>query len=275
MTTITRTVMGSAIQTAQYFGKAHSILENSTLNEKFNIFQATLPNETEYHEASYIVIGDKGHTGTLASNNRFITKDVKHRRTDAALYNHIPFVIREIDNDLTIAERANYRLRVVSVRAEDNKTYVHYYAKRIDLSGSAVNVQKKNLETGETIPWIPTSANLNPVIPENFESTNEIISSSMVLPIEFTANDVDELRNVARIMYGSEDEALVSEFGIVSGVDRVLTGVSTGNQSINYTEVIAAQIVLHITSYYNASQHNDGFSLIIDGGVAEALDTMT
>lgn len=274
MTTITRTLFGSAIQTAQYFGKKHQIQENSTLNEKFSIFPTTLPEENENHVATYLTIGDKGHTGTMGANNRFNTKDIKHRRTDAACYNHIPFVIRELANDLNIIERANYRLRLVKTLT-DGVTYVMYYGRKIDLSASVVNMQSKNATTGEGIPFEPTSANLNPQIPENFESTNELVSSSIVIPIEFTANDVTELRNVARVLYGSEDEALVSEFAIVSGVDRVLQGQAEGNETVNYTEVIAATVVLHITSFYNATQHNDGFSLIVDGGVAEALDTMT
>lgn len=273
MTTITRTVYGAAIQTAQYFGKQHQIVENTTLNEKFGIYPSARPNQGEQHKAQYLVIGDKGHTGTLGAGGRFRTKDIKHRRTDAACFNHIPFVIRDIDNDLSIEERENYGLRVVTTI--DNAVKVLYYAKLMDLDASVVNMQKTNKSTKETVPFTPTSNELNPEVPEDFEATNESITSSLVLPIEFTANDIEELRNVALVLYGDEDEAIISEFGIVSAVRRTVTGQSAGNNTINYNELISAQIVLHITSYYSAEQNNDGFRLALDGGVGEALSVMS
>lgn len=273
MTTITRTVYGSAIQTAQYFGKSHTILPNTTLNEKFNILPSTYPNADEIPVVQYLTIGDKGHTGTMGANGRFKTRDVKHRRTDAACFNHIPFAIRPISSDLTVEERRKYRLR--SVVTIDSQLYVAYYGRLLDYSNSAVNMQITDVVNSTTVPFIPTANELNPTIPESFEATNQRITTSMVVPIEFTANDVSELRNVARVLYGNEDEAIVSEFALCSGVDRVSTGQGGGNTQVTYTEVIGTQITLHITSYYAADQHNDGFSLIIDGGVAEALDVMS
>lgn len=269
----TRTVYGANLQTHQYYGEPFVVIENTTLNEKFSIMPTTYPTPEEMPNVKYLAIGDAGHSVSIGSNGRARFNPIKHRRTDAACFNHIPFVVRLLTNDLTVAERAKYRMRVPFTGPHDGLQYVGYYIMVMDDTAS-VNMQTID-GNGASIPFEPTSANLNPTIPEDVETTNSKVVSSRTVSIVFTEAMVEELRNVARVLYNDEDEAIVSEIAMVSGIDRVNVGVGAGNTDVSYMEVIAAQVTLHITAFYQLDQHNDGFQLVVNGGVAESLDMVS
>lgn len=267
----TRTAMGSKLQTHQYYGIPFSPLEYTTLNESFQIAQTETPTSDEMPVVRYFVIGDKGHKVTVGAGGRSKVSNYKHRRTDFACFNNIPFLVREVSNDISGGQQQNYCLRKIITGPIDGKQYVAYYGKRFNPSEWSVELQITD-SNDNTIPFVSNNANLKPDVPTAVESTDSVISARMTLPIRFNETDVIELRNVARVLYGDEEEAIVSEISLVAGIDRDSSGDGVGGSTIVYNEVIGAITTLHVTCYYQMDQHNDGFSLTVNGGVAEALD---
>ena len=274
MRIITRTVYGSALQTALLLGLPYTPPQNTTLNEKFDILKdAELDGELPH--VRYMCIGNRGHRMTAGADGNPYTTPVNHRAKDAALYNHLPFVLRPLDDDLTIDKRANYGLRRIEVI--DGVDYAAYYLMRIDTSQIALELQYNTVNEGKTVvqPFVPTSEALNPVPPEIpnsgvISTDGTYLSSSAVVPLILDAVDIDEFVNVSRVLYDTEDRAIISEIGLCSGVDRVTTADTVDGQ-FNYEEVIGTQIVSHITGYYPLGYSNERFELQIDAGATEPM----
>lgn len=281
MRIITRTVFGAAMQTAQYLGKAYQVQENSTLNQKFGIQANTFPANDERHAVKYFCIGNGGHRAITGADGISYTTPNNHAATDGACFNHLPFVLREVANDLTVEQRAQYGLR--RIETHNGLQYVAYYAKRLVLDNVNVNLQKTTVEGNNqtTNPFVPTAANLSPT-PLGEQATNtevvtasgEYVSGSAVVTINFNQADADELREVARVLYGDEKYAVISEIALLGGVDRTVTGSGAGSSSINYLEVIAAQVTTFISTYYQLNMQNNGFTFTADVGIAEPLFTV-
>lgn len=275
MRIITRSVWGSALQTALLFGIKYTPEENSTLNEKFNIQSGVTPgagDSIQIPHVKYMCIGNNGHKVITGADGIPYTNPVEHEATDAALFNHLPFVLRETDNDLSAIERADYGLR--KIENIEGVDYIAYYLKRMDLSSVAINLKKIIVLDGNSsvIDYIPTNENLNPIHPElpNDEviSTDGVsISASALITLLFDAADVEELINVSKIIYGNDDRAMISEIGLCSGIDKTVTSGS----STTYLEAICVQITTHITGYYPVGYSNRGFELQIEAGATEPL----
>lgn len=275
MRKITRTIMGSKLQTEQLLGMPYTHVENTTLNEKFAIQADVLPNAGQMPSVRYFCIGNGGHRNESGADGFPFTSAIQHDVGDAALYRHLPFIIRPIDEDLDNIERANYRLRkVIQIAGAD---YVAYYAKKLDFTDAEVELKHNTINDGviTSVPYIPTSANLNPVPPALpatgvVTTDGDYLSSSAILKLAMEAIDVAELVNVATVMFDNPAYAVISEIGLVAGVDKVVTA-SYGAGTINYNEVIVAQITSHITAYYATQYTNDGFDFRLELGGTESL----
>jgi len=97
---VTRTCYSAYLQTSKYLGLTpFRILPHTTLNEKFNIQSGVAPAVGESPNVRYLVIGNMGHYTIKADDGSDETANVLHRSNDAALYNGIPFVVREPNDD--------------------------------------------------------------------------------------------------------------------------------------------------------------------------------
>lgn len=275
---VTRTVYGAGMQTAQYMGKPYQVQENSTLNEKFGIQVNNLPSNDERHAVRYFCIGAGGHRVVTGADGVAYTTPNHHEAVDAACFKHMPFVLRETTDDLSQEQRAKYALR--REETHNGRSYFAYYGKRLDLDTVEVNLQKTTVDGSNQTsePFVPTASNLNPqplsetADEDNvIEASGEYVSGSAVVTIDFNAADAEELRRVAQILYGDENYAVISEIALVGGVDRVVTGPGPGNNQINYTEVLAAQITTFIACYYQLNMQNNGFTFTADIGITEPL----
>ncbi len=130
---ICRTVYGSALQTAKQLGLPYDVKANSTLNEKFGILSSVSLASDDIPNMRYFVIGNGGHQMTIGANNIAKPEPIQHLATDAALYNQIPFVLREPENDLSPSERLKYALR--RSETHQGRPYYAYYLRRLDLTG--------------------------------------------------------------------------------------------------------------------------------------------
>lgn len=278
MRIVTRTVYGAAMNTAQYLRLPYTPKENSTLNEKFGIVANELPGDEDLYGVRYFGIGNGGHRVVMGAEGIPHTSPNNHRATDAACFNHVPFVLREISDDLTVEQRKKYALR--KKETHGGQEYFAYYLKRLDVDNTRINMHKTSVVDGNqtTQPFVPSSANLNPIPLSETErednviqSSGDYVSGSAVVTVDFNAADAEELRNVARIIYGAEHYAVISEIALVGAVDRTVSGPGPGNQSIQYSEAIGTQVTTHITTYYQLDMQNNGFTFTADIGITEAL----
>lgn len=272
---ITRTIYGAHLQKHLVLNIPYAAPENTTLNEKFGIgTDETLPVNT-VPKFGYFCIGDKGHRVRTGADGISYTSPVNHRATDAALFHHLPFILRPEAEDIPIAKRSHYGLR--RIEQHHGERHVAYYLKRIDTSTVASQLLHTTIRDGVTTnrEFIPTVDNLNPEPPEVpnqgvITTEGDSVSTTSILTIHFDEWDVAELVNVARILYDNEERALISEIGICSGVDKVLTATSPHGQ-FNYNEVVSTQIVTFVTGYYPVGFTNQGFTFQIDAGATEPL----
>lgn len=276
MDNIVRTVYGSYLQSCQLLGLPFALATNSTLNEKFEVQAGVLPNSGVLPTCGYFAIGNGGHKLSV-TNGLYIPEPIQHLTTDAALYNHLPFVLREPANDLTTAQQALYGLRVSEVHNGIN--YIAYYLKRINFTGVAVSMQYKTVNADGTVttsPFQPDTGNLNPQPPSLSPTgvnvvTGDYVMASAPVPITLTADDVTEILNVANIIYGDPNAAIVSEIALVSGVDKTIAVGGSGQPTFNFKEVIAAQVDTFINTFYALNFSQDGVQNVVDCGAVEPL----
>jgi hypothetical protein len=278
MKILTRTCYGAFLQACQLMDLPFSLVANTTLNEKFSIQGGVAPTLGTLPSMQYYCIGNGGHANQTGSDGFPYTVPLQHLSTDAALFKHVPFIVRPVANDLDSNTRQLYALRMV-ITAPNTQQYVAYYLKRIDLTGVTPSMQLSSTVNGVTSvqPFTPTTSNLNPTPPPISSSgvvtTNgDYITSSALVVINFDANDVAELINVAQILYGNELYAVISEIGLCSGQDKLVTVVPSGSISgFSYNEAIAVQICTHITSYYSVGSSNQGIDIDVQVGATEPL----
>lgn len=275
---VTRTAIGSLLQDNLLAGKQQPLLAGTTLNELFQIQQKAVLGQGENPRFGYYAIGNKGHTSTIVDGTDTIIDLYKHAPEDCACWNHIPFVLREEKNDLSADLRLNYGLR----RAEQHngKNYFAYYLKRINLSQTSAKVMHTTVVNGvtntEEYPW--SNANLNPVRPvvlpdQAVTSANDYLATTMPVTITFDLFDVQELYNVAAVLWGTEKRAIISELAFCSGVDRNIQTAGTGGQQITFKEVIGCQVITHVTTYKQLSIDNEGFKINLEVGSTEPMLT--
>lgn len=276
MRRITRTVYGSKIQTDLLLRLPYTQVANSTLNEKFAIQSGVVPPNNDYPMMRYFCIGNGGHKNATGADGVDYTTTRQHRASDAALFSHLPFLLREVGDDLDNTTRAKYALRkIITVSGEE---YIAYYLKRIPMDGVVTQMKNNVVVDGvvNTTAFVPTSANLNP-IPPNISNTGvntttgDFLSVAASLGLDFTANDVAELVNVCQILFNNEFYAIVSEIGLVAGADKLVTETAGVGTSFNYQECVAATITTFLTGHFPVGYTNEGFNYTLDLGATEPL----
>ena len=275
MRIITRTVYGAYLQTSKLLNLPFEMITNTTLNEKLGIQAGIEPQQGAMPYVQYFTIGNGGHRNVTGADGVPYTTPIQHRSSDAALFNHLPFVLRQPNNDLSPAERAKYALR--REETHGGLTYYAYYLRRLDLSAVDNVMNRTTVVDGasNTLPFSPSNSNLNPEKPETNpseveESTGDYLSTSAIVTVNFDEDDVAELIHVAEVIYNNELLAVISEIGLCSGVDKTVT-YSVPGGDFNFNEAIAVQINSHITSFYSMAFNNNGFQFQVEMGATEPL----
>ena len=275
MESVTRTIYASHLNTCKSLQRPFSILPNSTLNQKFNLFKDELPSINEYPVLGYIGIGNKGATYEVTDTNFILTTPVPHLPRDASLYNFIPFIVRNINNDISSTERIKYRLRVPITIG--GTTYVAYYLRTLSINDLIPTVELRNVD-GENITtssFTPTLSDLSPNHPNisnsNLNTANgDYLVSTAKINFQLNANDIQEIMDACNILFGDPRYAVINEIAIVTGIDKILQGTFGGTTS-NYTEVIAAQIATFISQYHALTTNSTKVEIDLDVGAVESL----
>lgn len=269
-----RTLYNIDLHLCQLLQKPYEPLTNTTLNEKFNILPKTTLPTGVYPSLKYYAIGVGGES-VLDGVDGF--KYSEHSPTDAALFQHIPFVMRNVlTNDLTDAEKANYRLRALEYH--NGIQYACYYLKVItDFEIKPYFYSIKTLKEGTTVssPTLSildtnTSDLLNPTPKSRsitFENSNTINYITKLAKLNFTLlpSDIADLKNSLDILELSSSN--ITEIGVCTGIDIVSAGMS---------EVLAAQVAFHVgvnLDIMSAFANNESIMKSIEIGGSETYLT--
>ena len=276
MELVTRTVFGSYLQTCSLLGQPVIIAPNSTLNEKLSIQSGIVFSAEQLPRMRYAAIGNGGHKMVMGSNGISRPEPVQHRSTDASLYNQIPFVLRLVANDLSPTQRQKYALR--RIEEHDGISYIAYYLKKLDYIGVVPEMEYKTVTNGVTTStaFIPNASNLNPVPPDLANtgvnvSTGDYVSSVANIPFTLNVDEVNDIINVANIIYGDTGYAIISEIALCSGVDKIVNVIDFGGNTFNFNEVIGTQIVSFVNGFFSMNFTNNGLNVLFGVGNSDPL----
>ncbi len=245
-----RTLFGVDLALRMLSGTPYELLPNTSLNEKFAKLASIKPNG-RYPSIGYYTIGVGGTTILPGSGQTMYSE---HSPVDAGLFEHIPFVVRKVDNDLTNAEQTKYRMKVIkNINGDD---YYCYYFKKIPSVYINPNMYQVITENDNSVlSLLPTSTDmyLNPV-PADREITvdnfNSVRYAAKTAKLEFTLlnTELTELYNVMDVFYGKDTNGVtiskpITEIGVCSGIEE------TPDNSIiscNGSEVSCSQILYHV-----------------------------
>lgn len=273
---VTRTVFGASVQTCMHLGLPFSFPEYSTLNQLLGIQQSTIPNVNDKPTLGYYVWGNRGHSMIVGTDGIPLNEIVQHRATDAGLFGQLPFVLREVNQDLSATERAKYVLRRQEER--NGTPYYAYYGRRLDKSNIRSGMYLTQMQNGVAVVsnFTPTQANLTPSPQQLSNSATNVINADYVssrarLTLSMSEIDVAEMLNVAKVIYDDERYAIVSEIGLCTGVDKLINAPGFGGGTFQFAEAIGMQIAAHVAVYNPLLQTNTGVQIEMDVGVNEPL----
>lgn len=275
---ICRTAIGISIQASKLTGRPHEYLRYTTLNERLAINEEAHQDLTAAPNIGYIAIGIGAHRSHLDDNGLDVIDVLPHETTDTGLYRQIPFVLRQLNDDLVEADRAKYALR----RKEQYNgiEYWAYYLKRVAIDKVAPQIFHDSTRDGVTTakPFVYTNDDLNPVPPELppegvTVSSADIIRISSKMTLDFKELDVVELLNVFKVKYGSEKKAMISEIALCTGTDKETQVEGPNATSIRMKEAVGVQVVTFISTYHNIATSNQGFHHEFELGEGEPLLT--
>lgn len=279
MNNIVRTVYSSYLQTCGLLKLLFELKSSTTLNEKFNIQAGVAPTEDQMPGLGYFALGNGGHKYITGAGGISVPEPVQHRATDAALFNHLPFVLREPELDLSPAQRANYALR--KQVTYNGKSYWAYYLKRFTRDNVKAMMEYRVVNNGSTVasPFVPNASNLNPTPPDLTTGGVNVVSGDYVastakFELNLAEEDVAELLHVAEVIYDSDAYAIISEIALCTGVDKTVSvpGV-TGN--FNFSEAIAVQVATFCSVHSAVKFSQNGLQIVLDVGAVEPMFNLT
>ena len=252
--------LGVIINAAVSTGRTVDIQENTTLNQLYDVLKDESigrKNGKDFTLGYYgIGIGGSRSIGT-DSNGLEGRRVYQHKAVDFNAFYPIPFIIRELGDDLDPVTRNKYRMRVV--RKVGDTLYVMYYLKEIgfDEFDPTMKVGERDPDTGNETerPYIPREEDLQPKPYEliNVNSvpiTNQYVNGTGKMDLSLNSNDLEEVRNVCRILFNDSSKAAINEMYLAYGIETTHTGETTGGVTFPYKELISACVSFHITEAY-------------------------
>lgn len=224
-----RTLYNIDLQLRQTTGIPYKLMENTTLNERFDIATGYNFEENEYPKLKYFTIGIGGDDILDGSIGYPVSS---HSPVDACLYKPIPFVMRKASEDLTAAERIKYRFRKQEII--NGESYYCYYLKLISGFNIRDEFYKINTIDGKSTLGLFNLSSINPLHPTprdrgiEYDNLNNMVDLAHKIDIEFTLlpNELDELKKVLTIY--KVPSTRITEIGLCTGVD--LDGEARGVQ---------------------------------------------
>lgn len=273
---VTRTVYFSSLQSAMVRGGVHKWLEHTTLNEKFNVLPKDYPPHPNFPILSYIVIGRGALGMTAGADGKPDVVIGQHRNTDAALFDHMPFVLRTLDNDLPPERRNRYVLR--ELKEYFGVQYWAYWGRRVDFSLADTDLFVKTvLEDGSVRveAFVPDESNLSPTPVDLSNTGTNLLAgvstlASTVIPIPLDTFDINEIRNASTIMKRVTGKATISELALCTGSVKSIQAQGV-NGTFTFNEAIGVQIAAHIQTLYPMDFINRNLTDELELGISEPM----
>jgi len=272
---ITRTLWFSDLQSCMVRGAPYVIKNNTTLNQKFAVLPNDKPASNQYPILSYICIGRGALKMEIGGDGKHYPVIQQHASTDAALFDHMPFSLRKLNDDLTATQRVRYGLRKQVII--NNTTYWAYYLKRVDFTTAVTKLYLKQTAGGVTTinDYIPDASNLNPVHQDlSNPGTNllagQSVLASTIIGLHLDDFDITEIRNASVIQTGETDRALISEVGLCTGSQKTVQVPSQGG-NISFVEGIGVQVATFIQALYPLDFINNDIVNQLELGISEPL----
>lgn len=196
------------------------------------------------------------------------------------MYNPIPLVGRKVTADLTIAERRRYCLRrTIWLNGE---LWAFYFGLVLDYARVTPTVNITYVVDGQesTIEYVPTMQNLRPTPPTE-DVTYDGSYADVTAPVQIVWNEsqIQDIKDACRVLYGTENVAIISEIAICSGVTKTVTHKypNSGTQTPialaanTFFETVACQVVLYISTYVPIAFADREYKLELDLGATEPL----
>lgn len=242
-------------------------LNNTTINYKYTNHHEVVP--TQLPRIQYFGLGIKGFVN---ADDGILANPYLPSNKELDLYEPIPLRCVPIDEDLSAAERANYRMRVR--KTINGVPYFCYYLKKLQIVDNVVQITQTNPITNQQEPYNFSAADLTPIpaVPATSgEQSGEVATAniSFRVGLEYFGSEVLEAINA---MYaGDMRYAKISEIGLYSGQDQQVNGFDANNVPFQYTESIYTQLSYKIcnigTAIANASHRSGRVFLLGDGNL--------
>lgn len=265
----TKTVMGNLLEANKFFALPPQYYSNTTLNEALNINKDILPNTTEQSKALYYCIGNKGHDVIKGTDGIPINVNLDHDPRHANLYGMLPFVLREIGNDISVSMRSKFALRkIVQV---NGVSYIAYHLRRIPKVTDLPKIYYITVVDGvesDPVPYIAKEEFMTPKPPTITNggvnaTTGNFLRVMATIKLELDAEERAEVLNAAKIIYGHENRAIVSEVGLVSAVDRALDSPTGSGGTIRVEETVGSVITNFLYTYTDLTKQTLGLEVKI------------
>lgn len=257
---VTPNGIGIIINAACSTGQTVDIPKWTTMNELYEVLadeSVGRKNGKDFNLAYFgIGIGGSRSIG-LDSNNLEGRQVFQHKATDFGAFYPIPFLIREIGDDVDPEVRNKYRIRVV--RKIGDKIYVMYYLKLIGFTefDPSMKIGERDPATGNEVerPYIPVKEDLTPkpyqlVSTNNVPITNTYVNGTGKMDLSLNGNDLEEVRNVCRVLFNDASKAAINEMYLAYGIETRNEGDIANGGSVTYKELQSACISFQITEAY-------------------------
>nr|DAI38263.1 MAG TPA: hypothetical protein [Caudoviricetes sp.]DAP91586.1 MAG TPA: hypothetical protein [Caudoviricetes sp.] len=250
------TIYGLTLINAMLANRYYKVHKNTTLNEKFSVMPGDhTPTGTieqpVFPRVKYFVLGVGGN---IIIDNVNAYKYSPHSVLDAALFNHIPFIIREVSNDLDMYTRQKYRLRkTINIKGTD---YYAYYARvcdLIDYRNYNYLVNKIDKNDVLSIMQFDSDRYLNPTPvhkpsdPKLAIETNSVINR-FKMEFNLLEDEQKELKNVLKLL-DLENVVKITELGICHGYDVSTSyGTEAVDMQVTYFVDLDLDVMLDLNS---------------------------
>lgn len=225
------TVLGGRIaQLEELFGitknKDQHLLLNDVLGISHSETDNVLTSNTIKRACNYFMVGN-GAASTSVPGKFYSAKNYETK-----LYSAIPFRFVPLADDLSISERANYRMR--KVETINGVQYVGYYCKKFD-PGTVILEYNSSSYTPVESHTVPVDEN---------DSTHPLRGGSVLTYISFSVSITEEeLKEYFQVKYGNTNDCAMSEVGLVYAAD-----LPNSYSSDSSNELAAAELLSKITS---------------------------
>jgi len=225
----------------------YQVFPETTINTKYNVFNS-ITDVTSPPTIKYVGIGIKG--SYFLSDDGIQIAPYEPRADEYDLYMPLPVRCVPIDEDLDTTTRAMYRMRV---RQTFNGTqYWAYYLKCITPVDNSARIIRIDPISSQEIPYEFNTSQLTPEPKKPTTSgvqDGSLTDAMVVKSIKINITGAEVLEGINAIFNGDMSYARISEWGLYTGVDRVVESVLDGSGStVRYTESIYTQLAYHLTN---------------------------